>query len=76
MPVAITGIVPTKVTAENGPIEPGDLLTTSSTVGHGMKAVPVEIGAVAVHSPGTIIGKALEPFAETTGVIKVLVMAR
>jgi hypothetical protein len=35
--LALTGRVPVKVTEENGTIEPGDLLTTSSTPGHAMK---------------------------------------
>ena len=76
IPVAITGIVPTKVTAENGPIEPGDLLTTSSTSGHAMKAKPVSVGGVEIHPPGTILGKALDSLDGERGVIRVLVMAR
>ena len=35
--LALTGRVPVKITEENGPIEPGDLLTTSSSPGHAMK---------------------------------------
>jgi hypothetical protein len=31
VPLAAGGIVPCKVSAENGPIQPGDLLVTSST---------------------------------------------
>jgi hypothetical protein len=76
VPVAITGIVPTKVTAENGPIEPGDLLTTSSTPGHAMKAKPVSVAGVEIYPTGTILGKALEPLAGERGMIRVLVMAR
>jgi hypothetical protein len=68
--------VPTKVTAENGPIEPGDLLTTSSTPGHAMKAKPVSVGGVEIHPPGTILGKALQPFSGEKGVIKMLVQGR
>lgn len=37
VPMAMTGIVPTKVSAENGPIKPGDLLVTSSKAGYAMK---------------------------------------
>lgn len=69
VPVAITGIVPTKVVSEGGPIEPGDLLTTSSTPGHAMKATR---GGHA----GTVIGKALESFRGTRGVIRVLILMR
>ena len=76
VPVAITGIVPTKVTAENGPIDAGDLLTTSSTPGHAMKAKPVSVAGVEIYPTGTILGKALEPLAGERGVIRVLVMAR
>jgi hypothetical protein len=66
--VALMGIVPVKVSAENGAIQPGDLLTTSSTRGTAMKATDPKIG--------TILGKALEPLAQGTGVIKVLVTLR
>ena len=69
LPVAILGIVPTKVSAEKGPILPGDLLTTSSAPGRAMKAM--------LPAPqGTLLGKALEPLAEGTGVIRVLVTLR
>ena len=66
IPVAITGIVPCKVSAENGPIHRGDLLVTSSTPGHAMRAGP--------NPPqGTVLGKALGELKEGTGVIYVLV---
>jgi hypothetical protein len=68
LPVALMGIVPVKVSAENGAILPGDLLTTSSLRGTAMKATDPKIGS--------ILGKALEPLAQGTGVIKVLVMLR
>jgi hypothetical protein len=35
--LALSGRVPVKISEENGPIEPGDLLTTSSTPGYAMK---------------------------------------
>jgi hypothetical protein len=73
IPVAITGIVPLKASAENGAILPGDLLTSSSIPGHAMKASPVTIDGVTFYIPGTILGKALEPLEEGTGVILVLV---
>jgi hypothetical protein len=76
VPVAITGIVPTKVTAENGPIRAGDLLTTSSTPGHAMKATPVSVVGVEFYPPGTILGKALQSLDGDRGVIRVLVTAR
>jgi hypothetical protein len=63
--VAIVGIVPCKVSAENGPIRRGDLLVTSSTAGHAMRAD--------TPTPGTILGKALGELESGTGVIDVLV---
>ena len=70
--VATTGRVKVNVDAANGPIEIGDLLVTSGKEGLAMKSVPVEIGGVQLHRPGTLIGKALEPFAEGQGYIMVL----
>jgi hypothetical protein len=67
VPLAIVGIVPCKVTAENGPIAPGDLLVSSSTPGHAMK------GTNRVRMLGAVIGKALEPLSEGKGIIQVLV---
>jgi hypothetical protein len=64
--VAIAGIVPVKVSAENGPIRRGDLLTTSNTPGHAMKATQLV--------PGTILGKAMGTLDSGTGVIEVLVL--
>jgi hypothetical protein len=66
LPVAITGIVPCKVSAENGPIHRGDLLTTSATPGHAMKATELKLG--------TILGKALSELDSGTGVIDILVV--
>ncbi len=68
VPLAVVGLVPVKASAENGAILPGDLLVSSATPGHAMKA-----GA---DSPqGTVIGKALEGLDATqeTGVIQMLV---
>jgi hypothetical protein len=76
VPVAMLGIVPTKVSAENGPIHAGDLLTTAGTPGYAMKASPVVVGGVAIYPTGTILGKALEPLAQGKGAIKVLVTLR
>jgi len=66
LPLAVVGIVPCKVSAENGPIHRGDLLVTSSTPGHAMRAGP--------NPPqGTVLGKALGELEEGTGIILVLV---
>ncbi len=72
IPVAVMGIVPTKVTNENGAIQPGDLLTTSSTSGHAMKAKPLMVNEVQIYPAGAVLGKALEALDEGSGVIKVL----
>ncbi|HKQ46820.1 MAG TPA: collagen-like protein [Phycisphaerae bacterium] len=73
IPVAITGIVPTKVSCENGPIAPGDLLTTSTTPGHAMKAKSIRIGDAEVYPTGAILGKAIEGLDKGTGKIRVLI---
>jgi hypothetical protein len=73
-PLAVMGIVPVKASAENGPINPGDLLTTSSTPGHAMKASPVTVNGVTFYPSGVILGKALEGLQEGTGTILMLVM--
>jgi hypothetical protein len=67
VPLAVIGIVPCKVTAENGPIAPGDLLVSSSMPGHAMK------GTDRARMLGAVVGKALEPLREGTGLIQVLV---
>lgn len=67
IPLAIVGIVPCKVTAENGSIRPGDLLVTSSTPGYAMK------GTRKSKMLGAVMGKALEPLREGKGTILVLV---
>jgi hypothetical protein len=76
VPVAMLGVVPTKVSAENGAIRAGDLLTTSSTPGHAMKAKPIVVRGVAIYPTGAILGKALQPLPSGQGMIKVLVMLR
>lgn len=70
--VATTGRVKVMVDASNGPIEIGDLLVTSDVPGVAMKSVPVEIGGVQIHRPGTLIGKALEPLPKGRAEILVL----
>ena len=65
VPLAVVGIVPCKVSAENGAIRPGDLLVTSATPGHAMRDADPRTG--------TVVAKALESLGSGTGVIKVLV---
>lgn len=67
VPLAVVGIVPCKVTAENGAIARGDLLVTSSLAGYAMK------GTKRRRMLGAVVGKALEPLPKGTGVIQVLV---
>ncbi len=66
IPLGIVGIVPCKASTENGSIEIGDLLVSSSTAGHAMK------GTDRTRMLGAIVGKALEPLASGKGVIQVL----
>ncbi len=74
VPLAMMGVVPVKASAENGSIQPSDLLTTSSTPGHAMKASPVTVDGVTFYPSGVIVGKALEGLDEGTGVIEMLVV--
>ena len=67
VPMAMIGIVPAKVSAENGPIETGDILVTSSTMGYAMK------GTDRSRLTGAVVGKALASLDSGTGVIEVLV---
>lgn len=71
VPMGVVGVVPTKVSAENGPIRRGDLLVSSSTPGHAMK------GTDRSRMLGAIVGKALEGFdGPGTGTIRVMVTPR
>jgi hypothetical protein len=65
--VALTGRVFVLADAAYGPIEPGNLLTTSATPGHAMKASDRE------KAFGAVIGKAMQPLKQGRGLILVLV---
>jgi hypothetical protein len=67
LPVALVGKVYCKVDAQYAPIEVGDLLTTSTTPGHAMKA------GDPVKSFGTVIGKALGSLSTGKGLVPMLV---
>jgi hypothetical protein len=67
VPLALSGKVFCKVDAQLGPIEVGDLLTTSSTPGHAMKATDP------AKAFGAVIGKALQPLEKGCGLIPILV---
>jgi len=66
-PVALLGKVYCKVDAQYGRIEVGDLLTTSPTPGHAMKAGDPH------RAFGTVIGKALRPLAQGQDLIPILI---
>ena len=51
--MAMVGRVPTKVSAENGPIHAGDLLVASSKMGYAMKGTDHD------KMLGAVVGKAL-----------------
>jgi hypothetical protein len=70
VPLAMFGIVPCKVTTENGPIERGDLLVSSSRPGYAMK------GTDRQRMLGAILGKALDPLPQGTGTIRVMLSSR
>jgi hypothetical protein len=62
--LALSGRVPVKVSTENGAIEPGDLLTSSSTPGVAMKATKA----------GTVIGQALTSYnGQTVGELQMFI---
>jgi hypothetical protein len=67
MPIALLGKVYCKVDAQYASIEVGDLLTTSPTPGHGMKAVDP------LKAFGSVIGKALRPLGAGQGLIPILI---
>ena len=67
MPVALMGKVYCKVDAGYSPIDVGDLLTTSPTPGHAMKADDHD------KAFGAVIGKALRRLEAGQGLIPILV---
>jgi hypothetical protein len=69
-PIALLGKVFCKVDAAYGAIAAGDLLTTSPTPGHAMKA------SDPARAFGAVLGKAMAGFAEGRGMIPVLVTMR
>jgi hypothetical protein len=65
--MSVTGKVYCKVDAQYAAISVGDLLTTSATSGHAMKADDP------LKAFGTVIGKALRPLAAGQGLIPILI---
>ena len=85
VPLTLSGSVSVKVTDENGPIEAGDGLTTSSTSGCAMKFQLLEAQSGMGNDEmielinenerrrNAVLGKALESFTQGTGEIMALV---
>jgi hypothetical protein len=67
LPVALSGRVYCWADASYGPIQPGDLLTTSDTRGHAMKVTDY------TQAQGAIIGKAMSSLKGSKGLVLVLV---
>lgn len=68
VPVGVIGVIPTKVSTENGPIRRGDLLVNGRTPGYAMRADPDRLRF------GMVLGKALSEWTgPDRGVIPVLV---
>jgi hypothetical protein len=67
MPIALLGKVYCKADATSSPIAAGDLLTTSPTSGHAMRA------ADPTKAFGAVIGKALRPLDGGCGLIPILI---
>jgi hypothetical protein len=66
-PLALTGKVWCLVDADHAPVETGDLLTTSPTPGHAMKASDPG------RAFGAVLGKALGQMSSGQGLIQVLI---
>jgi hypothetical protein len=67
LPVALTGKVYCKVDAGYDAVEVGDLLTTSGTLGHAMKAADPS------RAFGATLGKAMQPLHTGIGLVPILV---
>jgi len=65
--VALSGRVYVLADADVNAIEPGDLLTTSSTPGHAMKVID------RAKAQGAVLGKAMTPLVKGKGMVLVLV---
>jgi hypothetical protein len=67
LPIALMGKVCCKVDAQYSPIQVGDLLTSSPTPGHAMKADDP------IKAFGSVIGKALQPLESGQALISMLI---
>jgi hypothetical protein len=68
LPIAMVGKTYCMVDASYGAVGIGDLLTSSGTAGHAMKAVD------AARAFGAVIGKAMRPLLEGRGLIPILLI--
>lgn len=66
-PIALTGRTYVYATTENGPIKPGDFITTSSKPGYGMKVKKYK------KAQGAIIGKAMTSLDAGSGMVLLLI---
>lgn len=69
-PLALMGKAFCKVDASYGPVQIGDLLTTSATPGHAMRVEQL------ADASGAVLGKALQPLAEGRGLVPFIVSLR
>jgi hypothetical protein len=67
LPIGLLGRVSCKVDADYAPIAVGDLLTTSATPGHAMKANDPS------QAFGAVLGKAMAPLANGRGLLPILI---
>jgi hypothetical protein len=67
--IALSGVVPCKVSDQNGLVRPGDLLVSSDRPGYAMKAPADPL-------PGSVIGKALQAQKKPQDLIDIVVMLR
>jgi hypothetical protein len=67
VPIGLLGKVYCKVDAQYGPIDVGDLLTTSPTAGHAMKADDP------LKAFGSVLGKSLRPLSSGQGLVPILI---
>lgn len=66
-PIAMIGKAYCRVDADRAPVRRGDLLTTSATEGHAMKATDRD------RAFGSVIGKALDDLASGRGLVRTLI---
>jgi len=71
--VVIQGPALVNAEAITGAIQPGDLLSSSSTAGYAARATEVNLNGISIAAPGTIFAKALEALEEGQALLYVFV---